>query len=202
MLQVIHPETPHTRQIQQVAACLKDGGVIIYPTDTHYGIGCDIHNKKAIERIYQIRQKDKKTPFSFICPDLTDISRYAKVDNNAYRILRRLLPGPYTFILEGTREVPKMMLTKRKSVGIRVPDHVIAQAILAALGNPIISTTAKKPGEPVIRDAAMLYDLFGSQVDMVIDGGMVPGEDSSVIDLTGPVPEVLREGLGSISDFI
>lgn len=202
MLLVIHPETPHTRQIQQVASCLKDGGVIIYPTDTHYGIGCDIHNKKAIERIYQIRQKDKKTPFSFICPDLTDISRYAKVDNNAYRILRRLLPGPYTFILEGTREVPKMMLTKRKSVGIRVPDHKIAQAILAALGNPIISTTAKKPGEPASRDIETLYEIFGNQVDMVIDGGDVPGEDSSVIDLTGEIPEVVREGLGNISAFL
>lgn len=202
MLVTIHPQTPHSRQIRQLVECLKDGGVIIYPTDTHYGIGCDIMSKKAIERIYQITQKDKKDPFSFICPDLTDISRYAKVHNAAYRILKRLLPGPYTFILEGTREVPRMMLTKRKTAGIRVPDNAIALAIVRELGNPVISTTAAKSGEEVCNDASLLHEIFGSQVDMVIDGGPVPGKASSVIDLSGEVPEVLREGLGDVQEFL
>ncbi|MDY0162184.1 L-threonylcarbamoyladenylate synthase [Desulfobotulus sp.] len=202
MLITIHPQTPQPRQIRQVVECLKDGGVIIYPTDTHYGIGCDIQNKKAIERIYQIKQKEKKEPFSFICPDLTDISRYAKVHNTAYRILKRLLPGPYTFILEGTREVPRMMLTKRKTAGIRVPDHAIAQAIVRELGNPVISATASRPGETVETHPSLLYEIFGSQVDMVIDGGPVPGEPSSIIDLSGETPEVLREGLGKVQEFL
>ena len=200
MLIRINPENPQPRVIRQVVECLKDGGVIVYPTDTLYGIGCDITKKKAIEKIYQIKQQDKTRPFSFICSDLTNISKYARVDNQAYRIMKRVLPGPYTFILEGSREVPKMMLTKRKTAGIRVPDNAIALAIVEELGNPIISTTARLPNASEVElDPSFLHDQFGSQVDMVIDGGWVGGTESSVIDFTGGEVEILREGAGDVS---
>ncbi|MBW2613167.1 MAG: threonylcarbamoyl-AMP synthase, partial [Deltaproteobacteria bacterium] len=142
MLININPINPQERLIRKVADSLKQGGIIAYPTDTHYGIGCDIMNKKAIEKIYQIKQRNKNKPFSFICSGLKNISRYAKVSNYAYRTMKRLLPGPYTFILEGSKMVPKMMLTKRKTAGIRVPDHKICIALIEQLGNPIISTSA------------------------------------------------------------
>ena len=142
MLLEIDPERPRPRQIKRVAEVLRKGEIIVYPTDTCYGIGADIFNKKAIERIYQIKGLHKSSPFSFVCADLRDISKYAFVTDYAYRILRRFLPGPYTFVLEGSREVPKMMLTKRRTVGIRIPAHPVCEAIAEALGNPLISTSA------------------------------------------------------------
>lgn len=202
MLVTLNPENPQPRLIRQVVECIKDGGVILYPTDTLYGIGCDIMKKRAIERIYQIKQQDKKQPFSFICSDLTHISQYAKVGNMAYRVMKRLLPGPYTFILPGSREVPKMMLTKRKTAGIRVPDHPIVQEIVSELGNPLLSASAILPGQDPLFDASLLHDAFGNMVDIVIDGGPVPGEPSSIIDLSSDAPEVLREGRGDVSEFL
>ena len=142
MLISINPITPQPRLVAKVVEILKDGGIIAYPTDTYYGIGCDIMNKKAIQRIYQIKQRDASKPFSFICSDLKDISDYAKVTNYGYKTMKRHLPGPYTFILEGSKLVPKIMLTKRKTAGIRVPDHPICIALVKSLGNPIISTSA------------------------------------------------------------
>jgi len=195
----INPTNPQPRQIEQVAELLRRGGVIAYPTDTIYGIGCDIMNKKAIARIYQIKQRPKNQPFSFICSDLKNISQYAKVSNYAYKTMRRLLPGPYTFILEGANQVPKMMLTKRKSAGIRVPDNKICMAIINALGNPIISTSAATSGGEQFNEPWLIESHFGKQLDMVIDGGPVPGEPSSVVSLIGDEPEVLREGLGDVS---
>jgi len=195
----INPENPQPRKIEQVIELLRRGGVIAYPTDTIYGIGCDITNKKAIERVYQITQRPKNQPFSFICSDLKNISQYAKVSNYAYKTMRRLLPGPYTFILEGANQVPKMMLTKRKSAGIRVPDNPICMAIIDALGNPIISTSAATSGGEKFNEPWLIESHFGKLLDLIIDGGPVPGEPSSVVSLIGDEPEVIREGLGDIT---
>ncbi|MGD8837166.1 MAG: L-threonylcarbamoyladenylate synthase, partial [Desulfobacteraceae bacterium] len=192
MLLEINPDNPQPRKINQVVEILKKGGVIAYPTDTIYGIGCDIMNKKAIEKVYQIKQWPKNKPFSFICADLKNISQYAKVSNYAYKTLRRLLPGPYTFILDGSKQVPKMMLTKRKTAGIRVPDNAICHSLIGALGNPVISTTAATPDGELFNEPWLIDDHFGKQLDLVIDGGPVAGEPSSVISLLDDIPNVLR----------
>ncbi len=201
MLISINPQTPQARLIKKVVKTLKEGGIIAYPTDTNYGIGCDIMNKKAIENIYRLKQRNKYKPFSFICSDLTNISKYAKVTNYAYKTMKRLLPGPYTFVLEGSRLVPKIMLTKRKTAGIRVPKHNICIALVKELGNPIISTTAKtKKGEALI-NPSLINDYFKNNINMVIDGGPVKMTPSSVISLIKDEPEVIREGEGDVSIF-
>jgi tRNA threonylcarbamoyl adenosine modification protein (Sua5/YciO/YrdC/YwlC family) len=197
----INPVNPDPRKIERVVNLLRSGGVIAYPTDTIYGIGCDIMNKKAIERVYQIKKWPKSKPFSFICSDLKNISQYAKVSNWAYKTMRRLLPGPYTFILEGSHQVPKMMLTKRKTAGIRVPDNPICMALINSLGNPILSTSAAIPNGDLVSEPWLIEEHFGRQLDLVIDGGAVPGMPSSVISLIGDEPEVIREALGDVSLF-
>ena len=202
MLLEINPCNPQPRLIAQVAELLKKGGLIAYPTDTQFGIGCDIMNKKAIEKVYQLRQRDRKKPFSFVCADLKHIADYAKVSNYAYKTMKRLLPGPYTFILEGSKLVPKMMLTRRKTAGIRVPDHAICLALVSALGNPILSASAKLPDGTLFNNASLLHDHLGHQLEAVIDGGPVPGEPSSVISLIDDEPEVLRAGRGDVSLFV
>ena len=201
MLVQINPVNPQPRLIAKAVQILKDGGIIAYPTDTIYGIGCDIMNKKAIEKVYRLKRRDQNKPFSFICADLTDISQYAKVSNYAYKTMRRLLPGPYTFILEGSKMVPKIMLTKRKTAGIRVPAHEICLKLVEGLGNPIISTSANHENGEVFDNPSLLHDHFGANIDMVIDGGIVSGEPSSVISLIKDSPEVLRMGLGDVSIF-
>ena len=201
MLIELNPQNPQERLIKKVVQVLERGGVIAYPTDTFYGIGCDIMNKKAIQRIYQLKQRDQKKPFSFICSNLKNISDYAKVSNYAYKTMKRLLPGPYTFILEGSKLVPKIMLTNRKMAGIRVPDHPIPVAIVEGLGNPIISTSAATPEGEIFYDASLIHDFFGARIDIVIDGGPVPSGPSSVISLQNDEPEVLREGLGDVRIF-
>ncbi len=201
MLLEINPINPQQRIIDHVVDLLRQGGVIAYPTDTIYGIGCDITNKKAIERVYQIKQWPKHKPFSFICSDLKNISLYAKVSNYAYKTMRRLLPGPYTFILEGSNQVPKMMLTKRKTAGIRVPSHPICQSLIKTLGNPVISTSAATPEGELFSEPWLIDDYFGKRIDLVIDGGPVPGEPSSVVSLIGDEPIVLRAGLGDVSSL-
>ncbi len=201
MLIEINPQNPQQRLINQVVAILLEGGVIAYPTDTFYGIGCDIMNKRAIQKIYQIKQRDSGKPFSFICSDLKHISDYAKVSNYAYKTMRRLLPGPYTFILEGSKLVPKMMLTRRKTAGIRVPDHPICIELVKQLGNPIISTSATTPDGEIFHDPSLLHDYFGNRLDMVIDAGPAPGLPSSVISLIQDIPEIIREGQGDLSGF-
>jgi tRNA threonylcarbamoyl adenosine modification protein (Sua5/YciO/YrdC/YwlC family) len=195
----INPNHPEPRKIQRAAEALRKGGVIAYPTDTVYGLGCDIHQKRAVERLYQIKRMPKDQPLAFICPDLSDIARYAVVDNQTYRILKRCLPGPYCFILQATREVPKIMMMKRKTVGIRVPDHPVAQALLAELGNPIVSTSATYEDE-VLVDPSDINDRFRA-LEMVLDADMGGAEPSTVVDLTGDDPVVRREGVGPIDDF-
>lgn len=201
MLLKINPHNPQERQIDRVVDIIRKGGIVAYPTDTFYGIGCDIMNKKAIEKIYSIKQRDKNKPFSFICSDLKNISQYAKVSNFAYRNMKRLLPGPYTFVLSGSKLVPKIMLTKRRTAGIRVPDNKIALALASELGYPIISTSATRPDGRVFDDPSLIHDHFVKTIDVVIDGGPVPGSPSSVISLIDDIPEIIRYGAGDIDIF-
>ncbi len=201
MLIEINPKNPQMRLIRKIVDISKKGGTVAYPTDTYYGIGCDIMNKKAIQKIYHLKQRHKSKPFSFICSGLKNISRYAKVSNYEYKTMKRLLPGPYTFILEGSKLVPKIMLTKRKTAGIRVPDNAICMALVKELGNPIITTSATMPDGTIIHDPSLINDFFGRQIDIIIDGGPVPGEPSSVISLINDIPEVIRKGLGDTSIF-
>jgi len=202
MILRINPHNPQARLIKKVVEILNQGGVIAYPTDTVYGFGCSLFNKKGIERIYLIKRSEKNRPFSFICADLKDISLYTKVSNYAYKTMKRLLPGPYTFILEGTRLVPKIMLTKRSTAGIRVPDNPICLAIVKELGHPIISTSAQLPGGEVFYDPGEIEQKAGKLLDAVIDGGVLVSEPSSVIDLTDDQPKILRTGKGDISIFL
>ena len=201
MLIRINSQNPQPRLIRKVVEVLEDGGVIAYPTDTVYGFGCSLYNKKAIERIYMIKRSEKNRPFSFICADLKDISLYCKVSNYAYKTMKRLLPGPYTFILEGTKLVPKIMLTRRLTAGIRVPENPICLALVRELGHPIISTSAMLPNGEVFYDPAEIDRLLGKSLDLVIDGSVLVSEPSSVIDLTGDIPKVLREGKGDVRHF-
>ncbi len=197
----INPQNPQLRLVRKVVEILKNGGIVVYPTDTYYGIGCDLMNQRAIERIYLLKRRDKSKPFSFICSDLTNISQYAKVSNYAYRTMKRLLPGPYTFILEGSKLVPKIMLTKRKTAGIRVPDNAICLALVRELGHPIITTSAATPEGDSFHDASLIHDHFGQQVDVVIDGSPVSGEPSSIVSLIDDTPQIIRRGAGDVSLF-
>jgi tRNA threonylcarbamoyl adenosine modification protein (Sua5/YciO/YrdC/YwlC family) len=201
MLLSIHPEHPEPRKIRRAVDALESGQVIGYPTDTVYGLGCDLLNKKAIDRLYEIKGMDRSHQLAFICPDLSDIARYAVVENHNYRILRHYLPGPYCFILEATREVPKMIQSKRKTVGIRIPAHEVTRALARELGRPIISTTAQRAGEePHVdpREIDIAFPGLGLILDDGNGGGLVP---TTVIDLTTSPPTVVREGAGSVEDF-
>ena len=193
MLLSLSPDNPQKRLISKVVQVLDQGGLIVYPTDTFYGIGCDLFNKKSIKKIYQLKRRPLTKPFSFVCANLKDISLYAQVSNNAYRIMKRSLPGPYTFVLEGTRLVPKLMLTKRRTVGIRVPDNKICLAIVKSLGRPIISTSVN------LDEPSLIHDTYSSFVEIVIDGGVVSHEPSTVVSLIDDNPEVIREGKGEIN---
>lgn len=199
MILRIKPDHPQPHQISRVAQCLREGGVIAYPTDTTYGIGCSIFNKKGIEKIYRIKQRERSKPFSFICSCVSEVSRYARVSNAAFKYLKRYLPGPYTFILEATRETPDLLLTRQKTVGIRIPDNLICLDLVRALGNPIITTSANLSGEEPVGDPRVIEENFGTQLDYVIDGDILTTDVSSVIDLVGDVPRVLREGIGDVS---
>ena len=201
MLLKINPINPQERLIQKVTEILQRGGIIAYPTDTLYGIGCDIMNKRAIEKVYQLKQRDRNKPFSFICSDLKNISDYAKVSNYAYKTMKRLLPGPYTFVLKGSKLVPKIMLTKRETAGIRVPDNAICINMVQGLGNPILSTSAKTLDGDTLSDPSLIHDHFGSQLDLVVDGGLISGQPSSVVSLIDDVPEIIRKGIGDVSSF-
>jgi len=201
MLISINSQNPQARLVRKVVECLRDGGVIIYPTDTVYGLGCDLFNKKGIERIYEIKRRSKKQPLSFVCADLKDISRYAQVTDFAYKTMRRFLPGPYTFILQASRLVPKIILPKRATTGIRVPDHPTCLAVVGELGQPIISTSVKNREGELMNDPALIKEQFGHCVDIIIDGGIIPAAPSSVISLVDDRVEVIRVGKGDVSAF-
>ncbi len=192
----INPDNPQKRLINRVCETLENGGLIAYPTDTFFGIGCDLYNKKGIQLIYRMKNRPLNKPFSFVCDGLKEISLYTQVSNYAYKTMNRLLPGPYTFIMEATRLVPKIMLTKRKTVGIRVPDNKICLAIVQTFGRPIISTSAG------YEDPHSIKEAYGSFIDIVIDGGPLYQSPSSVISLIDDRPEVIREGKGDISSFL
>jgi len=198
---VIHPDNPQQRLISQVAEIIRAGGVVIYPTDSVYAIGCHIGDKQAIDRIRAIRSVDKNHNFTLVCRDLSELANYAKVDNSAFRILKASTPGAFTFILPASAEVPKrLMHPKRKTIGIRVPDSVIVQALLKELGEPMMSVTliAKEDNFPPT-DPYDIRQLMESHVDAIIDGGHCGIEPTTVIDMTGPNPEITRQGRGNFS---
>jgi len=199
MIITINTKNPQKRLTRKVVDVLEQGGVIGYPTDTVYGVGCDLFNPEAIQKIHRLKKMDEKKPLSFICSDLKDISRYAFVSNYAYKIMKRLLPGAYTFILKATKLVPKIAQTKQKTVGIRIPDNMICLALVKELGHPIISTSVNKPNEGLYNDPAEIEERFGKQLDLVIDGGVIVAEHSSIIDLTDDFPKVIRVGKGDVS---
>lgn len=198
----LHPITPQQRFINKAVDVLRRGGVIIYPTDTVYGIGCDIFNHEALERIYTIKQDSGTKLFSFICPDLKDISKYAKVSDYAYKTMKKLLPGPYTFVLPAAKEVPKKLWTKRKTVGIRIPDNKVALMLAKELGNPIISTSVTNRKGEILFDPEEIRLIFNNQIDLMLSVGALEGKPSSIIDLSEEEPEIIREGAGDISMFV
>jgi tRNA threonylcarbamoyl adenosine modification protein (Sua5/YciO/YrdC/YwlC family) len=189
----LHPEP---RKVQRAVEVLRDDGVIAYPTDTVYGLGCDIKSKKGVERVYRIKKMKPDQPLAFICPDLGDLAKYAIVDDRKYRLMRRLTPGPYCFILEATREVPRILQMKRKTVGIRVPKDEVALALVRELGNPIVSSTASSDGDP-FADPGEIDEHFHG-LDLVLDGGYGGLVPSTVLDITGPEIVVVRHGAGSV----
>ena len=194
-------EHPQPRHIKRAADVLRSGGLAVYPTDTTYGLGCDIYSKRSIDRIYQLKGMDKKKALSFLCSDLSEIARYAVVEDRNYRILRQRLPGQYTFILPASREVPKVVQSKRRTVGVRIPDSAVCLALIRELGHPIISTTVAREvdgDQAYTNDPDEVARLFGRSVDVLLDGEISHGEPSSIVDLTGDVPEVVRSGSGDL----
>jgi tRNA threonylcarbamoyl adenosine modification protein (Sua5/YciO/YrdC/YwlC family) len=200
MILRVNPINPQLRLIRKAAEALQDGNVIALPTDTVYALGCRLMDKKAVQRLYQIKRVDKGHPMAILCADLKDLAVYARVSNPVYKILRRHLPGPYTFILQATREVPKLMITKQKTVGLRVPDHVIVQDLIHELGEPILTTSAEITGLGLFLDADDIDYKIGKQLGCVIDGGIITDERSTIVDLTDDYPIILREGKAPFYD--
>lgn len=200
----LYQENPERRRIEQIVSVLRDGGLIIYPTDTIYGLGCDIFNAKALEKVRRLKGiKGKSLNFSFICYDLSDISQYAKVDTPTFKLMKRALPGPYTFILNASSSVPKILNASKKTIGIRVPDNNIPRMIVQELGNPIITTSIHEDNvHEYATDPELIFDEFHNLVDIVIDGGYGDVTPSTVIDCTQGEPELVREGKGPIDDLL
>lgn len=199
----IHPENPQHRLVVQAAEIISKGGLVAFPTDSAYALGCHIGDKTAVERIRVLRQLDKNHNFTLVCRDLSELATYAKVNNQVYRMLKHQTPGPYTFILEATNEVPRRLQhPKRKTIGIRVPDNNIVREILAQLGEPLMSVTLQMPGEEYpMTDPYDIRDTLQHQLDLVIDGGYCGMEATTVVDLSGELPALVRQGLGDFSPF-
>jgi len=196
----IHPVNPEPRLIGKAIEILRAGGILIYPTDTVYGIGCSVENKNAIEKIYFIKRQRQDKPYSFVCSDLKHISEYAHVSNAAFKVMKHLIPGPYTFILPATKmkHLPPILVSKRKTVGIRVPNSPITLALVRELGHPILSTSVSVENGEMNNDPDVIVEAFHNRVEMIIDGGMLTSEPSSVIDLTEETPRVVRRGAGDV----
>ncbi|MEY3464925.1 MAG: hypothetical protein RL603_523 [Pseudomonadota bacterium] len=199
----LHPKNPHLRLIRQAVDILRGGGVIAYPTDSCYALGCHIGDKDALERIRRIRDADRHHHFTLVCRDLTEIAKYARVDTPQFRLLKACTPGPYTFLLEATREVPRRLQhEKRRTIGIRVPDHPVPQMLLAELGEPIMTSTLMLPGDEwPLNDADEIESRLGAQLDALLDGGACGLEPTTVVDLAAPVPVIVRVGRGSVAPF-
>jgi tRNA threonylcarbamoyl adenosine modification protein (Sua5/YciO/YrdC/YwlC family) len=192
----VDPDRPNPRTLDRAVEVLRDGGLVAYPTDTYYGVGCDLLSKKAILRLYELKGRDRRKPLAFLCPDLSEVSRYAHVNNFAYRTLKQLTPGPFTFVLEATRIVPEMMMTKQQQVGIRVPASAIALELPRRLGRPVVTTSATdRDGQPLI-DARDIKDVLGHGLDLILDGGVQPSEPSTVVFVHPDRLEILRQGKG------
>jgi tRNA threonylcarbamoyl adenosine modification protein (Sua5/YciO/YrdC/YwlC family) len=197
----INPRSPEPRKIRRAVDALREGKIIAYPTDTCYGLGCDLFNKKAIDRLYQVKGMPKSHPLSFVCRDIASIAKYAMLHNYEYSVVKDYLPGPYCFILNATREVPRIVQTSRKQVGIRVPNHAVSLALVEELGGPIISSTAARAdGDPYVDPVEIDADFPG--IDLVLDGGPGGIKPTTVIDLTGNTPRIVREGAGDITPFL
>ena len=199
MLLKVHEQNPHMRALRSAVDVLRNGGLIVYPTDTIYGLGCDLHNKKALEKLYRIKDMDEKSPLSFISPDLSNVSQYAQVGNRAYRLMNKCLPGPFTFILPAMKEVNRYMLYKRKQIGIRVPESNVCRMLTQELGNPIINTSVPLWGEKVLNSGEVIEEHFGRQIDLVLDIGVLVSEPSTVVDLSGDEYAIIRQGKGEIT---
>jgi tRNA threonylcarbamoyl adenosine modification protein (Sua5/YciO/YrdC/YwlC family) len=199
----IHHETPEPRYVRKAVEIFRAGGIVIYPTDTVYGLGCSVENKNAIERIHMIKRQRPDKPFSFVCSDLTHIAEYAQVSNMAFKTMKHLIPGPYTFILPAARmkQLPKILISKRKTVGIRVPDSPLTQALVRELGHPILSTSVTGDEGEVLSDPEIITDRFNNLVQMILDAGELHSVESTVLDLTGDRPEIVRRGAGDTSMF-
>ena len=199
----IHPSDPQPRRIAEVVATIRRGGLVAYPTDSCYAFGCHIGDKRAMDRIRRIRQTDKNHNFTLVCSDLSEISLYARFDNWAYRLMKSLTPGPYTFILQASREVPKRLQNpRRRTIGLRVPDHPIVHAMLSALGEPIMSSTLTLPGDEYpLTDVVEIEDRIGNQIELIVDAGPIGIEPTSVIDLSEGSAIILRKGKGDVSSL-
>lgn len=200
----VHPETPQSRLMKQAVQIIRQGGVVIYPTDSGYALGCQLQDKNALERILQIRHISGEHHFTIMCKDLSELSLYAKVENTAFRLIKNNTPGPYTFILRGTKEVPRRLLNdKKKTVGLRIPDHKIAQALLAELGEPLMSSSLILPGRDFTEsDPEEMRDQLERQVDLILHGGVLAGNPTTVVDLSEDSPMVIREGAGDVRPFL
>lgn len=201
MIVKVHLQNPETRLVRKAAEIMTAGGIVIYPTDTVYGLGCSVEEKNAIERIHLIKRQRTDKPFSFICSDLTHISEYARVSNAAFKTMKHLIPGPYTFILPAAKmkALPKILVSKRKTVGIRVPDSPVALALVKELGHPILSTSVTTEEGEILNDPDLIGEHFNNVVDLIMDGGVLTSEVSTILDMTDETPVVVRQGAGDTS---
>ena len=196
----INPQYPEPRKVRQAVACLESGQNVVYPTDTIYGLAAAVDQRAAVDRLYRLRRLDRSKPLSLICPDLSVVSEYAIVDNDCFRIMRRVLPGPFTFILKATRQAPRLGQSKRKTVGIRIPDHPVALALVQALGAPVLSTSGSgDPGADLSDPVSLAETYAGTDVSLVLDAGILLGTPSTVIDWSEDEPVIVREGAGDVS---
>jgi tRNA threonylcarbamoyl adenosine modification protein (Sua5/YciO/YrdC/YwlC family) len=198
----VNPQRPQKRHIRRAAEIIRGGGIVVYPTDTVYGIGCDLNDRKAIRRLIVLKDRPKKKPFSVICLDFADVSRCAVVSNYAYKTMRRFLPGPYTFIVQASKEIPKLMVSKQRTVGIRMPDNPIVLELVQEFGGPLCTTSVVLEAEETVQDPEAFQEMLKDKVDLILDGGIAVSDHSTIVDLTVDPPSVLRKGKGDPSPFL